>query len=72
MYFYSAVDTLTINAAYQLFLDDKIGSLEVGKLADFVILSENPREIDPDQLDRIQVIETWRGGIRHTHIQDMG
>ena len=57
-----AIRAVTINAAYQLFLDDKIGSLEIGKLADLTLLSENPRKIDPDRLDQIQVIETWLEG----------
>ena len=60
----AAIKAVTIDAAYQLFLDDKVGSLEVGKLADITILSENPRKIDPNNLDQIQVIETYREGRR--------
>jgi len=59
-----AIKAVTINAAYQLFLDEKVGSLEVGKLADMIVLSENPRKIDPNRLDQIQVIETYREGRR--------
>ena len=59
-----AIKAVTINAAYQLFLEDKVGSLEVGKLADMVVLSENPRKIDPLQLDQIRVMETYREGRR--------
>ncbi len=59
-----AIKELTINPAWQLFMEDKVGSLEVGKLADLVVLSENPRKIEPDGLDRIEVIETYRDGRR--------
>lgn len=59
-----AIKTLTINGAWQLFMDDKVGSLEVGKFADMVVLSDNPRKIDPDRLDQIRVIETYRDGGR--------
>jgi predicted amidohydrolase YtcJ len=60
----AAIKALTINAAWQLFMDDVLGSLEVGKLADMVILSENPRRADPDRLDQIRVIATYRDGRR--------
>jgi len=40
-------------------LDDKVGSLEVGKLADFVILEQNPRHTDPLTIRHIKVKETW-------------
>jgi predicted amidohydrolase YtcJ len=57
-----AIRAVTINAAYQLMADDKIGSLEVGKLADFVILDKNPRKTAAEQIANIQVKETWVGG----------
>jgi predicted amidohydrolase YtcJ len=59
-----AIKGLTINAAWQLFMDDKVGSLEVGKRADLVVLSENPRTIAPERLGQIRVIETVRDGRR--------
>ncbi len=61
----AAIKALTIDAAWQLFMDDVVGSLEVGKLADLVILSENPREVDPDRLDQIRVVATYREGRRY-------
>ncbi len=61
----AAIKALTLDAAWQLFMDDVVGSLEVGKLADLVILSENPREVDPDRLDQIRVVATYREGRRH-------
>ncbi len=54
--------TLTIHAAWQMFMEDKIGSLEKGKLADLVILAENPLKTDPDQLHKIEVVRTYREG----------
>ncbi len=47
--------------------NDQIGelaSLEVGKLADLTVLSENPLKADPERLDEIEVIETYRSGHR--------
>jgi len=59
-----AIKALTINAAWQLFMEDKIGSLELGKLADMVVLSDNPLKTAPDKLSQIRVIETYRDGRR--------
>ena len=44
-------------------MESKIGSLEVGKFADLVILSTNPYEVDPMKLDTdVRVVETYIGG----------
>ena len=59
------IKALTINAAWQMFMEDKVGSLEAGKLADLTVLSQNPLKVDPDLLDQIQVTGTYRGGRRH-------
>ena len=53
---------LTIWAAYQQFDSDSRGSIEVGKLADFAILSENPLTIDPMKIKDIEVLETIKEG----------
>jgi predicted amidohydrolase YtcJ len=42
--------------------DDKIGSLEVGKQADLVILDKNPRTTSPEKIANIKVKETWIDG----------
>lgn len=52
----------TINAAYQLRLEDKVGSLEKGKLADLIVLSANPFEVDVHQVHHIQVMMTMVDG----------
>ena len=58
-----AIKSLTIGAAYQLFKEDEIGSLEVGKLADLLILSADPFTMDPMKLDTdVKVVETYIGG----------
>ena len=61
-----ALKAYTINAAWQIFREKEIGSLEVGKLADFVILSQNPLLFDPEKLEDIKVIETYLGGHRNS------
>ena len=58
-----AIKMVTINAAWQMSMEERIGSLEVGKLADLVVLSENPLNVEPERLDQIQVIRTYIGGM---------
>lgn len=54
----TALKAMTIWAAYEIFEDDQKGSLEVGKVADFVILSGDPTAMDPETLDQLKVMET--------------
>ena len=53
---------MTYNAAYQYGIERELGSLEPGKLADLVILSENPLAMEPRSLDQLRVVETIVGG----------
>ena len=57
-----AIKAMTIWPAYQHFEEDHKGSLEVGKLADLVILDRNPLEVDPASIKDIVVLETIKAG----------
>ena len=61
-----AIRAVTIDAAWQLRMDDKVGSIEVGKLADLVILEENPFDVDLMNLKDIKIIATLMDG-RYTY-----
>lgn len=54
----TALKAMTIWPAWQHFEEDHKGSIEVGKIADFVILSKDPTAVDPETLDEIQVVAT--------------
>ncbi|SDB30513.1 hypothetical protein SAMN02982931_02315 [Bauldia litoralis] len=54
----TALKAMTIWPAYQHFEEDRKGSIEVGKLADFVILSDDPTAVDPETLADLQVLVT--------------
>jgi hypothetical protein len=58
----TALKAMTIWAAYQQFEEGHKGSIEVGKLADFVILSDDPTKVAPDTIDTIKVTETVKEG----------
>ncbi len=57
-----AIRAVTINAAWQLRMEDRVGSIEKGKLADLVILAQNPFEVDPMKLKDIEIIATMMDG----------
>jgi len=56
-----ALRAVTIDAAYELFQENEKGSIEVGKLADLVILDRSPLD-DPEHIDQIHVTDTLIGG----------
>lgn len=58
----AAMRAITIDAAWQTHTDDQLGSLEVGKFADLVFLSEDPQRVDPDAIADITVSETRLAG----------
>jgi predicted amidohydrolase YtcJ len=58
----TALRAMTIDAAWQCHSDHEVGSLEVGKFADFVILEDDPRSVGPEQVSGIRVDDTWVNG----------
>lgn len=59
---YQALKSITSHAAYQLFEEDSKGTLEVGKVADFVVLDKNPLTVKPMQIRDIKVVTTIKNG----------
>jgi len=57
-----ALPMVTVNAAYVLFRENEVGSLEAGKLADLIVLSGNPLETAPEDLINLEVWMTMIGG----------
>jgi hypothetical protein len=57
-----ALKAMTLWAAHQHFEEETKGSIQVGKLADFAILSDNPLTIDRQGLADIRVVEPIKGG----------
>lgn len=64
---YEAMKAITIWSAYQHFEEDRKGTLEVGKLADLVVLDKNPVKVPHDQIKDIIVLETIKEGISVYH-----
>jgi len=57
-----ALKSITIYAAYQYFEEGSKGSIEAGKLADLVILSDDPLSVSPEALWDLEVLETIKEG----------
>ena len=57
-----ALQSMTIHAAYAMGMDSYVGSLEPGKFADLIVLSEDPTIVEPDALLDIEVLLTMVGG----------
>jgi predicted amidohydrolase YtcJ len=60
--FGEALHAYTRGSAYAGFADDRIGALEPGKWADFIIVDRDPTKVDAQALARTDVLETWVGG----------
>lgn len=59
---YAALRGVTAHAAYQIKEERTKGTLEVGKLADLVILGQNPLKVDPRTIQDIPIVETIKDG----------
>jgi len=60
----AAIRAFTLDAAYAGFMENQVGSLEVGKRADFVVFGRDIMEIPIEQIPELQVAETWVDGKR--------
>ena len=58
-----ALEAVTAGGAYQIFEEDRKGTLEPGKRADFAVLERNPLEEEPEQIRRIRVTHTVKDGM---------
>jgi hypothetical protein len=52
----------TRNAAYGEFMEDKLGSLQAGKIADLVVLSQDLYKVAPTDIGKTKVLLTMVGG----------
>ena len=57
-----ALTAMITENAYGAFQEDRLGGLQAGKWADFVILDNNPLSVEPGKLKDIKVLETWVAG----------
>ncbi|MCH7564070.1 MAG: amidohydrolase [Gemmatimonadetes bacterium] len=57
-----ALKVCTLHGAYASFEENEKGSIAAGKLGDFVILAEDPHDVDADRIKQIQVVRTVVGG----------
>ncbi len=57
-----ALHAFTLAAAYAAHQEDRLGSLEPGKWADFIVVDRDYFEVPADEIDDIRVLETWVGG----------
>ncbi len=58
----SALRAITIGAAYSMKMDQEVGSIEVGKRADFAVLEDDPTKVAPETLNEVAVWGTVLGG----------
>jgi predicted amidohydrolase YtcJ len=58
----AALKGMTIVAATQCGMGEKLGSLKTGKYADLTILEDDPRKVDPTKLGDVKISQTWVNG----------
>lgn len=59
---YEAIKMYTLNGAYAIFEENNKGSLEIGKLADIIILDTDIFKIDTENIDKVKVLCTIKSG----------
>ncbi|MCP3984227.1 MAG: amidohydrolase [bacterium] len=59
-----ALYAYTMGGAYASFEEDEKGSIEAGKLADFVVLSNDPRTVPAGSISKIRVEQSFVGGVK--------
>lgn len=59
-----ALISFTLDAAYAAHQENILGSLEAGKLADFILIEQDIFAVDPSEIWKTEVAETWVGGRR--------
>lgn len=57
-----AMKMITINAAYTVGVEDKVGTIEPGKYADFAVLGDDPQTVPPMKIKDVSVVATVLGG----------
>jgi predicted amidohydrolase YtcJ len=57
-----ALRAVTLGAAHTIGMDAHVGSIQTGKYADFAVLDEDPLEVEPERLGRLEVWGTIVGG----------
>lgn len=60
-----ALRAITLGAAFTIGMNDVIGSIEIGKFADFAVLDEDPSEVPSERLGQLRVWGTILGGRAH-------
>lgn len=57
-----AMKMITINAAYTLGVEDKVGTIEAGKFADFAVLDDDPQTVPALKIKDVPIFATVMGG----------
>jgi len=60
-----ALHAVTLDAAWSLGLEDEIGSIEIGKRADFTVLDANPMELPGESWGAIRISGVMLNGVAH-------
>jgi predicted amidohydrolase YtcJ len=59
-----ALRAFTLDAAYAQHMEDRVGTLEPGKAADFILVDQDIFGVAPESLWKTRVLETWVAGKR--------